>query len=199
MNDRFAKFVGLGLTLLSLIPAASMAGVLPEDRADTLYHYYDGGGVQIDGPSILVRKKVKQSFSLYGNYYVDSISSASIDVVTTGASPYTEDRTEVTMGLDYLHEDTLMSISLTDSEENDYSANSLNLGINQDGFGGMTTIFMGYGYRWVKPMDYVIMPDELIERCNPVPPQLLGVVSDPISYYIPRDEDVPLKAVVQED
>ncbi len=145
MNDRFAKFVGLGLALLSLIPAASVAGVLPEDRADTLYHYYDGGGVQIDGPSILVRKKIKQSFSLYGNYYVDSISSASIDVVTTGASPYTEDRTEITMGLDYLHEDTLMSISLTDSEENDYSANSLNLGVNQEVFGGMTTIFMGYG------------------------------------------------------
>ena len=118
---------------------------MPEDRADTLYHYYDGGGVQIDGPSILVRKKIKQSFSLYGNYYVDSISSASIDVVTTGASPYTEERTEVTMGLDYLHEDTLMSISLTDSEENDYSANSLNLGVSQDVFGGMTTISMGYG------------------------------------------------------
>ena len=145
MNDRFAKFVGLGLALLSLLPAASVAGVLPEDRADTLYHYYDGGGVQIDGPSILVRKKIKQSFSLYGNYYVDSISSASIDVVTTGASPYTEERTEVTMGLDYLHEDTLMSISLTDSEENDYSANSLNLGVSQDVFGGMTTVSMGYG------------------------------------------------------
>ncbi len=145
MNSRVTTYLGLKLALLSLVPAVSIAGVLPEDRADTLYHYYDGGGAQHDGPPLLVRKKFKQSFSLYGNYYVDSISSASIDVVTTGASPYTEERTEVTMGLDYLHEDTLMSISLTDSEENDYSANSLNLGVSQEVFGGMTTVSMGYG------------------------------------------------------
>ena len=74
-----ASIVVLGQLFL---PVA--AGVLPDDRADVLYHYYDGGGVQIDGPSILVRKKVKQDFSLYGNYYVDSVSSASIDVITSG-------------------------------------------------------------------------------------------------------------------
>jgi hypothetical protein len=145
MNSRFTQHLWLCLALLSLVPAASVAGVLPEDRADMLYHYYDGDGVRIDGPSILVRKKLKQSFSLYGNYYVDSISSASIDVVTTGASPYTEERTELTMGLDYLHDDTLMSISFSDSEESDYSASTLNIGVNQEVFGGMTTIFLGYG------------------------------------------------------
>ncbi|MBT4138240.1 MAG: phytanoyl-CoA dioxygenase [Candidatus Latescibacteria bacterium] len=59
------------------------------------------------------------------------------------------------------------------------------------------TIFMGYGYRWVKPMDYISMPDELIERCNPIQKQLLGVVSAPISYYIPRDEDVPLRGILE--
>jgi ectoine hydroxylase len=59
------------------------------------------------------------------------------------------------------------------------------------------TIFMGYGYRWVKPMDYIAMPDELVARCNPIQKQLLGVVSAPISYYIPRPEDVPLKALLE--
>ena len=73
------------LTLLALAGAAH-AGVLPDDRADVLYHLYDGGGVEIDGPSILVRKKVGKSVSVVGNYYVDMVSSASIDVVTT-ASP----------------------------------------------------------------------------------------------------------------
>jgi opacity protein-like surface antigen len=145
MNSRFTKCLGLAVLFSVFAPSTAFAGVLPEERADTLYHFYDGGGVQIDGPSVLVRKNIKQSFSVFGNYYVDNISSASIDVVTTGASPYTEERTEVTMGLDYLKDDTLMSISLTDSEENDYSANSLNIGINQDVFGGMTTIFLGYG------------------------------------------------------
>ena len=55
--------------------------MLPEDRADLLYHRYDGGGITIDGPSVLVRKKFGESFSATANYYVDVISSASIDVV----------------------------------------------------------------------------------------------------------------------
>ena len=58
------------------------------------------------------------------------------------------------------------------------------------------TIFMGYAYRWVKPMDYITMPEELVAKCNPIQKQLLGVVSDPLSYYLPKDPDVPLKAVL---
>jgi hypothetical protein len=131
--------------MLVILPGAVIAGVLPEDRADAMYHYYDGGGVQITGPSVLVRKKFKESFSVFGNYYVDSITSASIDVVTSGASEYTEERTEMSAGFDYLHDDTMMSFSLANSSENDYEADSLNLGITQEVFGGMTTIGMGYG------------------------------------------------------
>ena len=63
------------------------AAVLPEDRADIMFHEYDGGGVEINGPSILVRKSVSKNVSAYAKYYVDSVSSASIDVITT-ASPY---------------------------------------------------------------------------------------------------------------
>ena len=58
------------------------------------------------------------------------------------------------------------------------------------------TIFMGYAYRWVKPMDYIMMPDELVDRCNPIQKQLLGVVDDAMSFYIPQDKDVPLKSVL---
>ena len=57
------------------------------------------------------------------------------------------------------------------------------------------TIFMGYAYRWVKPMDYITMPDELIAKCNPIQKQLVGVVSDPLSYYLPQDQDVPLRDI----
>ena len=132
--------------LAGLFVACSLqAEVLPEDRADTLYHYYDGGGVQIDGPSILVRKNIKNTVSVFGNYYVDSISSASIDVVTTGASPYAEERKEYSIGMDFLHEDTIMSVSFTDSAENDYKAQSMNIGVAQEVFGGMTTVTMSYG------------------------------------------------------
>ena len=59
------------------------------------------------------------------------------------------------------------------------------------------TIFIGYAYRWVKPMDYVVMPEELLARCNPIQRQLLGAVSEPLSYYLPADDDVPLKALVE--
>jgi ectoine hydroxylase-related dioxygenase (phytanoyl-CoA dioxygenase family) len=61
------------------------------------------------------------------------------------------------------------------------------------------TIFMGYAYRWVKPMDYISMPDELVAKCTtPIQKQLLGVVGDPLSYYLPKDEDVPLKALLNQ-
>ena len=58
------------------------------------------------------------------------------------------------------------------------------------------TIFMGYAYRWVKPMDYIQMPDNLVAKCTPIQKQLIGVVSDPLSYYIPQDKDVPLKSAL---
>ena len=133
--------------VLMLVSPAALAGVLPEDRADTLYHYYDGGGIEINGPSLLVRKSIGEKVSVSASYYVDTISSASIDVVTTGASPngYSEKRTQWGVGADYLHDDTTMSIGLSTSKENDYQADTLNLGISQEVFGGLTTITLGYG------------------------------------------------------
>jgi len=40
-------------TLLALCLCASpaLAGVLPDDRTDALYHRYQGGGITIQGPS----------------------------------------------------------------------------------------------------------------------------------------------------
>lgn len=129
--------------LIAILCGSATAGVLPEDRADILYHYYDGGGVQIDGPSILARKKIGQSVSLSANYYVDTVSSASIDVVSR-ASPYSEERTEYSLGAEYLRGDTTLSLAVTSSDENDYQADTLNLGIAQEVFGGLTTVSMGY-------------------------------------------------------
>lgn len=119
------------------------AGVLPEDRADVLFHSYDGGGVTIQGPSVLVRKQFAERFSASANYYVDKVSSASIDVVTT-ASPYKEERTQYSVGLDYLHDRWLMNLGVTTSEENDYTANTFSIGISQDFFGDLTTLSLGY-------------------------------------------------------
>ncbi len=124
---------------------AAIAGVLPEDRSDLLYHSYVGGGVEIDGPSILVRKSIGSNISLSANYYVDMISSASIDVITT-ASPYTEERTQYSLGADYLRGNTTLSAGFTNSEESDFDATTYNLSVSQDMFGDMTTLTLSYAY-----------------------------------------------------
>ena len=130
--------------VLALLAAANaVAGVLPEDRADILYHKYDGGGVTIDGPSLLVRKQVGKSTSFVANYYVDMVSSASIDVITT-ASPYTEERTQWSLGMDYLRGNTTMSINYTSSVESDFDATTYSFAVSQDMFGDLTTLTLSY-------------------------------------------------------
>lgn len=129
--------------LLLLIGRTAIPGVLPDDRADILYHLYDGGGVTIDGPSVLVRKQVGKSFSFAANYYVDMVSSASIDVITT-ASPYTEKRTQKSLTMDYLRGNSTMSATYTTSVENDFDAETYSLSISQDMFGDLTTLTLSY-------------------------------------------------------
>lgn len=121
----------------------TQGAVLPDDRADVLYHSYTGGGVTIDGPSVLVRKKFFNNFSVTGNYYVDSVTSASIDVITT-ASEYQEERTQTSLNFEALYGNTTFSWGYGQSEENDYSAQTYTFGISQDVFDGLTTISMGY-------------------------------------------------------
>ncbi len=139
------RFIQLFLTLLISLTGFSdaYALVLPEDRADVLFHSYDGGGAEISGPSILIRKKFSENVSASFNNYVDNVSSASIDVMTT-ASKYTEEREENSINLDYLHNKTLMSVGFTDSSESDYDASTINLNFSQDFFGDLTTLSMGY-------------------------------------------------------
>lgn len=130
------------LTLLAALPAAT-AAVLPEDRADLLYHRYDGGGVVIDGPSLLVRKKFADKVAVTANYYIDMVSSASIDVVST-ASPYEERRVQKSLAVDYLRNKTTYSIGYIDSTESDYVAKTTYVGVSQDMFGDLTTISFGF-------------------------------------------------------
>ena len=137
-------FVCLVLSGLLFFSSSSLfAEVLPEDRADLLYHGYDGGGVEVTGPSVLVRKKFNEKVSAKANYYVDNITSASIDVVTT-ASPYTEKRVENSVAIDFLNKNTLMSLAYTSSDESDFDATTVSLNLSQTMFGDLTTVGMGY-------------------------------------------------------
>jgi hypothetical protein len=131
------------LCLLGLAAVAPRAAVLPEDLAEIMYHSYDGGGVEVNGPALRVRKGFAKDFSAAATYYVDSISSASIDVVTS-ASPYSETRNELGLGLDWLKGNTLMSVGYIRSDEDDYEANTYTINVAQDFFGGMSTVTLGY-------------------------------------------------------
>jgi hypothetical protein len=127
----------------ALAGGVAHAATLPDDRADVMYHAYDGGGLKATGPAILVRKKLGESLSLSGSYYVDMVSNASIDVVTT-ASPYKETRNEYNLGADYMVRDATVSVSTSHSKEPDYIAASTSVDVAQEVFGGMTTLSLGF-------------------------------------------------------
>lgn len=123
------------------------AADLPEDQADAMYHLYYGGGVTAQGPAVLVRKSIGDAFSLSASYYVDIVSNASIDVVTT-ASPYHEVRQERAVGVDYIYRDSQVTLNASNSKEPDYTADSASIDVAQDMFGGMTTVNLGYSRGW---------------------------------------------------
>ena len=133
--------------LLALLPCLARAAILPEDRMDVMYHGYDGGGLEVSGPSILVRKGFNDRVSVWANYYEDMISSASIDVVAT-ASPYKETRQEYGGGIDFLSGKTLIGMAYIYSDEPDYVANTARFGISQDFFGDLTTLSISYARGW---------------------------------------------------
>jgi len=130
-----------------LLGAEAFAAVLPEDRADALYHRYSGGGITIDGPSVLVRKKVGEKFSVSANYYLDMVSSASIDV-QSGASAYEEERKQISASADFLRGKTLYSLGFINSDESDYEANTGYVSLSQDMFGDLTTVSMTFKRGW---------------------------------------------------
>src|SRR5690606_41372828 len=108
---------------------AARAVVRQEAGARILYLRYAGGGVTIHGPSVLVRKNVAVKYSMSANYYLDMVTSASIDVEVSGASEYKEERDQYSLGFDYLRGKTTYSLSYTSSEENDYEAQTASFGI----------------------------------------------------------------------
>ena len=151
------------LLTLCLIAAPALGGVLPEDRADVLWHSYNGGDITIQGPSVLVRKKVGDNLSLSANYYEDMISSASIDVKLS-ASPYHETRKQESVGADYLHGKSTYSAGFITSKEPDYKANTSYFAVSQDMFGDLTTLTLGYRRGWDQVFRDVKTPGGVLEN-----------------------------------
>jgi hypothetical protein len=136
------RALGIG-GLFGSIAAPAQAVDLPPDHAEAMFHLYDGGGVTAAGPALLVRKSLFDKVSLSAGYYVDAVSNASIDVVTT-ASKYSETRQQFDLGLDYAVRDSLIHLSGSQGKEPDYEAQTVGVDISQEVFSGMTTIALGF-------------------------------------------------------
>ena len=59
-------------------------------------------------------------------------------------------------------------------------------------------LFMGYSYRWLRGLDYNLMPEAVLEKCDPIRRQLLGDGVDVKGWWQPTDADVPLKTWIAE-
>jgi hypothetical protein len=140
---RWGRALGGLLAIGGAVPGPAAAVELPADHAEALLHVYNGGGVRATGPALLVRKNLRDVVSLSGTLYVDMVSNASIDVVTS-ASPYSERRTAFDLGLDYAYRDALIKLGLGQSSEPDYRARSLSVDVSQDVFGAMSTLNLGF-------------------------------------------------------
>ena len=127
---------------LSLMCVAG-AAVLPDDRADLFYSNYRGGGMDITGESVLVRKKFGEQFAVEGNFFIDKVSGASIDVLSQ-ASVIKDQRNQKSLSVDYIHDKTQYNLSYTDSTERDYISNTTHFSLSQDMFGDLTTVSLGF-------------------------------------------------------
>jgi ectoine hydroxylase len=56
-------------------------------------------------------------------------------------------------------------------------------------------LFYGYTYRWIRPRDDLGLTAAQLAAVDPVRRQLLGAGTSAIGYWIPTEEDVPLRAI----
>ena len=54
-------------------------------------------------------------------------------------------------------------------------------------------LFLGYSYRWLRGLDYNLMPEEVLQKCDPIRRQLLGDGVDIKGWWQPTEADVPLR------
>jgi hypothetical protein len=126
-----------------LIVGVAGAAVLPDDRADVFYSDYKGGGMDITGKSVLVRKKFTEQFAVEANYFIDTVSGASVDVLSQ-ASVIKDERKQKSLSFDYIHDKTQYNLAYTNSTERDYISNTTHFALSQDMFGDLTTVSLGF-------------------------------------------------------
>ena len=155
MSSAPKKLAGLSAAVGALLGYAR-ADVLPDDRADLLWHSYEGGGISVHGPSLLVRKKIGDHVSLTGNYYTDQITGhvdtyagASVNAMS-GASTYKEERKQGSLSIDVLQDKTTYSAGFINSSEPDFKSKTAFAAVSESMFGDLTTVSFGVTRGWDK-------------------------------------------------
>lgn len=143
MKPSFRNLARPIATTALLIVGVAGAAVLPDDRADVFYSDYKGGGMDITGESVLVRKKFSEQFAVEANYFIDKVSGASVDVLSQ-ASVIKDERKQKSISVDYIHDKTQYNLSYTNSTERDYISNTTHFSLSQDMFGDLTTVSLGF-------------------------------------------------------
>jgi len=100
MSPALRPLTRLAAIAALLLVRATSADVLPDDRADIFYSKYSGGGMDITGESVLVRKKFTENFAVEGNYFIDKVSGASVDVLSN-ASVIRDERKQASATVEY--------------------------------------------------------------------------------------------------
>jgi hypothetical protein len=147
--NKGSRLAPLYAAAAALVGGGAQAGVLPDDRADLLYHSYKADGLAVNGWSLMGRKKIGDHVSVLGNYYTDSISGASIDVVTQ-ASSYKEKRQQQQLGVDILQGKATWSLGYINGTENDFRSRTAYASVSEDMFGDLTTLSFGATRGWDK-------------------------------------------------
>ncbi len=143
MRMTHRKWRRLAALAALLLTQSVGSAVLPDDRADMFYSSYKGGGMDITGESVLVRKKFGENFAVEGNYFIDKVSGASVDVLSN-ASVIKDERKQKSLSAEFIHDKTTYNLSYTNSTERDYISNTEHFSLSQDMFGDLTTISLGF-------------------------------------------------------
>ena len=131
----------LGGLLGGLLAAGRARAVdLPEDKAEALIHSYTGGGVNAYGPAFLVRKKHLRQGLAHRHRTTSTRSAMPRSTSSPPRARTTRSAHEFGLSADYVYRDSQITFGLLTSHEPDYIANTGNLDITQEVFGGMTTI-----------------------------------------------------------
>ena len=59
-------------------------------------------------------------------------------------------------------------------------------------------LFFGYSHRWLRGLDFNLMPQEVLKKCDPIRRQLLGDGVDIKGWWQPTEADVPLRTWIKE-